>query len=95
MLAGYGELKRMYVDPAQRGVGVGAAASLQNLLEHEAAQCGCPVLRLETGIHQQRAIAFYAGAGYARHTSATATTRSIRSESTWRNGLVGADIEQR
>ena len=92
MLADYGELKRMYVDPAQRGVGV-AQQLLQNL-EHEAAQCGCPVLRLETGIHQQRAIAFYAGAGYAqceRYGDYPVDPLSVYME----KRLVGADIEQR
>ena len=64
MLRAYGELKRMYVDPAQRGLGV--AQQLLQCLENHAAQRGCPVLRLETGIHQRRAIAFYASAGYGR-----------------------------
>lgn len=92
MLAGYGELKRMYVDPAYRGLGV-AQQLLQNL-EREAAQCGCPVLRLETGIHQQRAIAFYAGAGYAqceRYGDYPVDPLSVYME----KRLVGAGIEQR
>ena len=62
MLADYGELKRMYVDPAQRGVGV--AQQLLQRLEHEAMQRNCPVLRLETGIHQHAAITLYTRNGY-------------------------------
>lgn len=92
MLAHYGELKRMYVDPAQRGVGV--AQQLLQRLENEAIQRNCPVLRLETGIHQQRAIAFYAAAGYApceRYGDYPVDPLSVYMEK-W---LVGAGIEQR
>jgi len=60
----YGELKRMYVDDACRGQGVG-----RRLLEHVvmfAAMSGKQVLRLETGIHQPEAIRLYERAGFAR-----------------------------
>ena len=59
----YGELKRMYVDPAHRGGGV--AARLLALLEAEARAAGCALLRLETGPSQPQALALYARSGYA------------------------------
>lgn len=43
----YGELKSMFVDPAARGSGTGAA--LMQALEAEALALGLPMLRLETG----------------------------------------------
>ena len=64
LLDGYGELKRMYVSPAQRGRGI--AKAIITFLEREAARRGCSTLRLETGIHQAEAIGLYGRAGYAR-----------------------------
>ena len=64
MNPGYGELKRMYVRPQNRGQGV--AAKVLGYLEAEAAARGCAVFRLETGVRQPEALAFYARAGYAR-----------------------------
>ena len=61
---GSGELKRMYVLPAWRGGG--RAKALLAFLEHAGAERGCRTFRLETGIHQHEALAFYAAAGYAR-----------------------------
>jgi putative acetyltransferase len=61
---GYGEVKRMFVDEARRGQGVG-----RRLLEHIgmfAAMCGIGTLRLETGIHQPEALALYERAGFVR-----------------------------
>ena len=43
----YGEVKSMFVDPAARGAGIGAA--LLSALEERARATGLPVLRLETG----------------------------------------------
>ena len=60
----YGELKRMYVRPQFRGRGFGKL-----LLAHLIAlarQNGIGVVRLETGIHQQEAIALYERAGFER-----------------------------
>ena len=64
LLGGYGELKRMYVKPAQRGSGI--AKAIIKFLEHEAALRDCTILRLETGIHQAEALGLYERAGYAR-----------------------------
>ncbi|MED5618374.1 GNAT family N-acetyltransferase [Ideonella sp. BN130291] len=58
----YGELKRMYVDPACRGQGIGQA--LHTTLEQEALQRGCSTLMLETGPRQPEAIALYRRLGY-------------------------------
>ena len=60
----YGELKRMFVPPAQRGRGV--AKAIITFLEAHAVQRKCRLLRLETGIHQPEAHGLYASAGYAR-----------------------------
>lgn len=61
---GSGELKRMYVMPSHRGGG--RARALLAWLETQGAERGCRVFRLETGIHQHEALAFYAAAGYQR-----------------------------
>jgi putative acetyltransferase len=60
----FAELKRMYVRPQFRGLGLGRL-----MLEHLTAhvwQQGIRVLRLETGIHQHEAIALYERAGFRR-----------------------------
>jgi putative acetyltransferase len=59
-----GELKRMFVRPVHRGLGVGKA--LLAFLEAEALRAGCTLLMLETGIRQPEALGLYAGCGYAR-----------------------------
>jgi len=61
---GHGEIKRMIVSPARRGLGVGKALLLW--LEAEARARGCTELRLETGIHQPEAIGLYERQGYLR-----------------------------
>jgi GNAT superfamily N-acetyltransferase len=61
---GTGELKRMYVAPAARGGGVGAA--ILRALETEARRLGLRRLRLETGSRQTAAMALYARAGFTR-----------------------------
>jgi putative acetyltransferase len=60
----YGEIKRMFVRPQFRGRG--AAKTLLAFLEAEAAQRGCTLLMLETGVSQPEALALYARCGYAR-----------------------------
>ena len=59
-----GELKRMFVSPRCRGHGI--AKALLDVLEREARERGCRVLRLETGIRQPEALGLYAACGYAR-----------------------------
>lgn len=58
----YGEVKRMYVRPQFRGLGL-AALMLDHLADY-AQRHGVRVLRLETGIHQQAAIRLYEGMGF-------------------------------
>jgi ribosomal protein S18 acetylase RimI-like enzyme len=60
----YGEIKRMFVRPAYRGLGLGKLM-LDHLVEH-ARQRGVGLVRLETGIHQQEAIGLYERAGFRR-----------------------------
>jgi putative acetyltransferase len=62
--AEYGEVKRMYVRPQFRGLGLG-----QLMLGHLAGYCrqrGVDVLRLETGIYQVEAIGLYERFGFER-----------------------------
>lgn len=60
----YGEIKRMYVNPASRGQGV--ARQLLQALEAASAEAGCRLLTLETGPFQPEALGLYAALGYAR-----------------------------
>ena len=59
---GYGEIKRMYVDPKARGLKLGSR--LLAALEGDARAVGITCLRLETGVKQPEAIALYRKAGY-------------------------------
>jgi putative acetyltransferase len=61
--AGYGELKRMFVAPGARGLGLGRR--ILDRIEEEARREGLGCLRLETGIHQPEALGLYRSAGYA------------------------------
>lgn len=61
---GFGEVKRMYVKPAARGLG--AAKRLMALLEQAARDAACPLMALETGPAQPEAIALYARQGFER-----------------------------
>lgn len=60
----YGEIKRMYLQPACRGQG--AADRLLAMLEEAARAAGCPRLTLETGPCQPQALALYERHGYRR-----------------------------
>lgn len=60
----FGELKRMYVQPASRGKGV--ARRMLTLLEGEAQQRGCTLFTLESGPYQPEALALYERQGYRR-----------------------------
>ena len=58
----YGEVKRLYVRPQFRGMGL-AQLMLNHLAEYAKSQ-GIGLLRLETGIHQRAAIRLYEWMGY-------------------------------
>ncbi|HEV8532453.1 MAG TPA: GNAT family N-acetyltransferase [Methylomirabilota bacterium] len=58
------EIKRMYVNPAERSRGVGRA--LLAALEAEARGLGMARLVLETGLRQPEAIALYERTGFSR-----------------------------
>lgn len=58
----YGELKRFYLRPEFRGLGIGRR--LVETLEAEARARGCRVLRLETGVLQPEAVGLYRSAGF-------------------------------
>ncbi|NJM07654.1 GNAT family N-acetyltransferase [Candidatus Gracilibacteria bacterium] len=60
----YGEIKRMFVRPSYRGLGL-AKRMLQHLEGYTLAQ-GVATLRLETGILQNEAIGLYERLGYTR-----------------------------
>jgi putative acetyltransferase len=61
--ANYGEIKRMYVRPENRGKGIGK--KLLQMLETEAGSRGCRLFALETGISQPEATTLYEKAGYS------------------------------
>ena len=58
----HGEVKRMFVDPSQRGTGLGRAILAH--IEGQARAEGLQRLSLETGIHQPEALGLYRAAGY-------------------------------
>jgi len=58
----YGEIKRMYVAPAARSLGLGRL--LMQALEGHAAGQGLACIRLETGVKQPEAIGLYRAFGY-------------------------------
>lgn len=58
------EIKRMYVDPHARGLGIGRALLIA--LEAEARQLQARNLVLETGKRQREALGLYESAGFAR-----------------------------
>ena len=60
----YGEIKRMYVRPSFRGLGLGALM-LDHLADY-ARNHDVGLLRLETGIHQHAAISLYERMGFQR-----------------------------
>ena len=62
--AEYGEVKRMYVRPQFRGLGL-AKLMLNHLVDYAQSQ-GIGLLRLETGIHQRAAIGLYEQMGFER-----------------------------
>ncbi|KAF7786856.1 putative acetyltransferase [Pseudoalteromonas rubra] len=63
-LTPYAELKRVYVQPPYRGLGV-SRHIMQTLIDY-ARQVGFSVLRLETGIRQIEAIGLYTSLGFVQ-----------------------------
>jgi putative acetyltransferase len=61
--ANYGELKRMYTEPAARGQGI--AKALLSFLEAQAIVQGTNCFALETGYLQPEAIGLYQKCGYS------------------------------
>ena len=62
--AEYGELKRMYVRPQHRGLGL--AKKILQTLEVAAIASACPMLKLESGPYQPEALGLYARSGFER-----------------------------
>jgi GNAT superfamily N-acetyltransferase len=60
----YGELKRMFVRPQFRGLGL--AKLMLEHLENYTREHNIHTLRLETGIHQKEAIGLYQQTGYQK-----------------------------
>ncbi len=60
----YAEIKRIYVDPSSRGLGL--AKALLNRLESESRGLGLFELKLETGILQPEAIGLFERCGYTQ-----------------------------
>ena len=58
----YVEIKRVFVDPAARGLGF--SKMLMQALEDAARALGIKIARLETGIHQPEALGLYRSIGY-------------------------------
>jgi putative acetyltransferase len=58
----YAEVKRIYVAPAARGLGL--AKLMMQRIEAEAMACGQLLARLETGIHQPESLGLYRRLGY-------------------------------
>jgi putative acetyltransferase len=59
---GYGEIKRVWIDPPSRGKGL--SRLLMTHLEAAAKDLGCRFARLETGISQPEALGLYRALGY-------------------------------
>ena len=58
----WGEVKRLYVSPRARGLGLGRR--LLEALEAQARQERLALLRLETGVHQPEALGLFRAAGF-------------------------------
>ena len=65
--AGYTEVKRVYVAPRARGLGM--AKRIIEVLEAATRAAGLSLMRLETGIYQPDAIALFEKAGFVRCSS--------------------------
>jgi putative acetyltransferase len=58
----YMEIKRVWIDPSARGLGL--SRKLMTVLEAEAGALGFNIARLETGISQSEALGLYRALGY-------------------------------
>ena len=63
----YAEVKRIFVSPKARGLGVGR--KLMERLEVESRRLGFKLLRLETGIYQPEALALFKAMGFIHRLS--------------------------
>lgn len=63
----YAEVKRIYVDPTARGLGL--AKAICTRLEREARLLGLAAMKLETGIHQPDAIGLFKRFGFEECTA--------------------------
>ena len=61
---GVAEIKRLFVSPGFRHLGV--ATQLMDALEHEAIDAEISTLRLETGVHQHESLGLYFARGYVQ-----------------------------
>jgi putative acetyltransferase len=61
---GYAEVKRIFVSPRARGLGVGKL--ILKRLEQEARALGLSLMRLETGTLQPQALSLFAAMGFSR-----------------------------
>ena len=62
--AAFTEIKRIYVSPKARGLGLGK--HILNTLEAETRKLGLPLMRLETGVYQPEALALFERSGFTR-----------------------------
>ena len=62
LASGYAEIKRIFVSPQARGLGIGRR--LLTTLETEARSLGFDLLRLETGIYPPEALALFDAVGF-------------------------------
>ena len=60
----YGEIKRLYVKPSYRGKGL--SKRIMQILLHYAGDAQIPLIRLETGSKQTKAIKLYESLGFER-----------------------------
>jgi putative acetyltransferase len=58
----YVEIKRVFIDPSARGLGLSKA--LMTPIENAARAAGYKIARLETGIYQPEALGLYSAIGY-------------------------------
>ena len=64
VFAGYGEIKRVYVSPSFRGLGL--AKLIMTALEEKLQSLSVPIVRLETGPKSLEAVALYEKLGYQK-----------------------------